>query len=79
MFKTKKVKAQIAPVDAAREAIAVQLLNAQKRVEALETSIEDDEAMIASIRQTIADKQVKLSKAIGEYETIRKADELLAA
>lgn len=79
MFKTKKVKAQIAPVDAAREAINKQLLNAQQRVESLERSIEDDEAMIASIRQTIADKQLKLGKYIAEYETIKKADELLAA
>lgn len=80
MFKAGKTKTMhLAPVEAAREALATQIQNAANKVIDLETQIEDDEALIASMRKTIAEKTEKLQKAIADYEALKKANDVLTA
>lgn len=83
MFKTKKAKVAQAPVelpvDAARKAIAAQIEQAANIVIDLEAQIEEGEALITSIRKTIAEKTEKLQKAVADHGALVKANDVLTA
>lgn len=83
MLNFKKAKVAQAPtelpVDVARKAIATQIEQAANIVMDLEAQIEEDVALIASLRKTIDEKTEKLQKAVADHGALVKANDVLTA
>ncbi|EJB8489889.1 hypothetical protein ACI49N_003113 [Acinetobacter baumannii] len=65
--------------DRARNTIAEHVQKSHEQIVALEKSIEADEEAIRHIRATIAEKTEKLGLAVFAHESLKKAEEALAA